>query len=259
MSLSLEPVETSKLIANIYTDKKLSGHVYYDSANDIEDEKALTRIRLNNKNEMFFPSIMDFEKCEQVDTIYISGSTGCGKSSFVRNYCVSFKQKYPKAKIYLFSSKKVDKALDDLNIERMNITNDILLNPFTLKELSLKSKPSLAIFDDCEDFENKKITAEIERFRNEVMRNGRSYGIFCIMTHHNPCEYVKTRNMLFEASKIVIFPRQCGKNTYDYLLEKYCHLKKKNINLINKSQSNFVVYNKKIPNFILSDKYIILE
>ena len=46
-------------------------------------------------------------------------------------------------------------------------------------------KTVILIFDDCEDFENKKITAEIERFRNEVMRNGRYYVIFCTMTQYS--------------------------------------------------------------------------
>ena len=232
MSLTLEPTQNSQLIANIFTDKKLSGSVYYDAPNNIQDDKALTRIRLNNENEMFYPSVMDYNKSNQVDTIYITGQTGCGKSSFIRNYCINFKMKYPKAKIYLFSSKKEDRALDDLKIERMRIDEDILENPFTLKELSAKSKPCLAIFDDIEDFESKKINKEIERFRNEVMRNGRSYGIFCVMVHHDPCDYNATKSMIFEASKFVIFPRQCAKGVYNYLLEKKCHMSKKNINTI---------------------------
>jgi hypothetical protein len=260
MSLTFEPSEKSKIIANMYKNKKFNSHVYYDDLNDIEDESKILRgVRLNNDDEIFFINITDFKENEQVDTIYITGQTGCGKSSWIRNYVICFLHKYPKAKVYLFSSKIKDKALDDLPIERVKISDDILENQIKLPELSAKSKPSLCIFDDIEDFGNNKINKEIERLRNEIMRNGRSYGIFCLMVHHDPCDYKATKAMLFESKKIVIFPRQSAKGAYDYLLKEKCKLSKKLINKINSLKSNYVVYNKTVPQFILSDKYILLE
>ena len=79
------------------------------------------------------------------------------------------------------------------------------------------------------------------------------------MVHHDPCDYKATKAMLFESSKIVIFPRQCSKGAYDYLLKEKCKLSKKLINKITSLKSNYVVYNKRLPQFILSDKYILLE
>ena len=53
------------------------------------------------------------------------------------------------------------------------------------------------------------------------MRNGRSLGIYSIFVHHNPtADYKSTRNMIFEANKVVIFPKRSGKGTYNYLMEK---------------------------------------
>ena len=73
----------------------------------------------------------------------------------------------------LFSSKREDKALDDIKqIIRVKIDDDIHVNPYTLKEISSNSKPTLCIFDDIEDFPNKKINQEVARLRDEVLRNG---------------------------------------------------------------------------------------
>ena len=81
---------------------------------------------------------------EQVDRIYVCGETGCGKSSFIRQYLMHFLAQYPKAAVLLFSSKREDKALDDIKqIIRVKIDDDIHVNPYTLKEISSNSKPTL--------------------------------------------------------------------------------------------------------------------
>ena len=64
--------------------------------------------------------------------------------------------------------------------------------------------------------------------------------------------------MLFEANKVVIFPKRSGKGTYIYLMEKKLLLSKENIELINNLKSNYVCINKQIPKCIISDKYIIV-
>lgn len=243
-----------KLIANIYSNKdKLIKQVFYN-----EDEEGLDKLRLQDES-VFFPSIPDFKKDEQVDRVYVCGETGCGKSSFIAEYLVRFLDIYPKATILLFSSKKDDKCLDKFKqVIRVNIDDDIFHNPYTLVEISSNSKPTLCIFDDIEDFPNKKINKEVERLRDEIMRNGRSYGIYSIFVHHNPTDYKATRNMIFEANKVVIFPKRSGKGTYNYLLDKKLLISKEHIELINNLKSNYVCIVKQIPKCIISDKYLIL-
>jgi hypothetical protein len=177
----------------------------------------------------------------------------------IRKYAELFHQKYPKSKILLFSSKLQDRALDDLKyIERVNIDEDMLSNPLSVSELSGLSKPLLTIFDDIEDFPNKKVNKEIERLRDEIMRNGRSSGIYILYTHHDPCDYKKTKSQIFEASSIATFPKQSGENAYDYLYDKKLHLNKVTIKAISKTKSKFVVINKGNPKYIISDRYIVL-
>ena len=96
------------------------------------------------------------------------------------------------------------------------------------------------------------------RLRDEILRNGRSFGLYSIFVHHNPTDYKATRNMIFEANKVVIFPKRSGKGTYNYLMEKKLLLSKGHIDLINNLKSQFVCINKQVPKSIISDKYIIV-
>jgi len=261
MSLSLEETKNSRAIAYLLEDNRPVKKIYYIDSDDLpEEQEALKKIRLNLSNESFFPLIKTFDDNEQNERVYICGESGCGKSyNMIRRYTELFKQKYPKSKVLLFSSKEKDKALDDLKyIERIKIDDDIVNNPLTIKEISAYSKPLLTIFDDIEDFSNKKINQAVQRLRDEVMRNGRSYGIFTLFTHHDPCDYKSTKSQIFESTAICTFPKQSGENAYDYLYEKKLHLNKKYINLINKTKSKFVYINKGNPKYIVADKYIIL-
>lgn len=228
---------------------------------EIEKGERLKRMRLNLKSEMFFPYIIDFtDDNKQVQQTYITGTKGCGKTTYIRNYVILFHKKYPKAKIYLFSSKTKDEMLDQLKyIERINIDDDYIENPVEIGQLNCGQKVCLCIFDDVQDFRSKKITQEIGRFRDECLRNGRERGIFVLCVYHNPCEYKETRHQLFECDKIVIFPKRCKRGIYDYLLEKKLHVDKAARRAINELNSTFVCIDTGMIPTIISDKYIILD
>lgn len=253
MSLNFEG--NGAAIAFIYDD---NNNLIQEVCADADDETGLNKIRIND-NTHFFPAIPDWEEDEQVDRVYVCGETGCGKSTFIRQYVCHFLNQYPKATCLLFSSKTEDKQLDSIKqVNRVVIDDDIYHNPYTLQEIGGRTKPVLCIFDDIEDFKNKKINNEVARLRDEILRNGRSFGLYSIFVHHNPTDYKATRNMIFEANKVVIFPKRSGKGTYNYLMEKKLLLSKEHIDLINNLKSQFVCINKQVPKSIISDKYIIV-
>jgi energy-coupling factor transporter ATP-binding protein EcfA2 len=278
MSLTHLQTKDSVPVAYLFKDDKLSAIISYDEELDSDSDsdcemieekhmvvkkEPLKRIKVMRKNEFFFPIVRTFDlknpKCEQVDKIYICGPGGCGKTTWIRQYISLFKKKYPKSEVLLFSSKDHDKKIDDLGVKRLDIDDEVLQNPFTMQELSKMSSPVLTIFDDIENFGNKKINIEIARLRDEILTNGRSYGIFCLYVHHDPCDYKSTKTQIFEANKVIIFPKRCGQGTYDYLLEKKLHIGKKTIGEINSLKSNWICINKGMPNTIISDKYILLN
>jgi hypothetical protein len=260
MSLTFDITKSSIQVANLYSNGKLKDTINYIDTEDLkEDEKALTKIRLNIQEDEFFPAITDFKKENMVNRWFICGESGCGKTSFLIRLINEFHKKYPKSKILFFSSKIEDKNIDAIPfVERVKIDDDILTNPYTLTEMSAHSKPTLTVWDDIEDFPTRKITKEIERLLNEVLRNGRSFGIYSAYTHHQPADYIHTRNLLFEATHAVIFPKRAGKDAYNYFLEKKLNINKKTLNMINSLKSNFVCIKKNIPKCVIADKYILL-
>ncbi len=258
MSLSLENLPNSVPIANSFENgqKEL---IYYVDRDDLpEDARLLERIRLNESDDFFFPLIKDY-KNEEANNIYISGPSGVGKSLFIRAYIKHFLEKYPKSKVLLFSSKVKDKNLDDIkSIQRVRIDDDMLVNRLTISEIASKSTPIMTVFDDIEDFPSKKLNFEINRLCNEVIRNGRASHIYNLYVSHDSCNYNQTKLFIKEATQIVMMPYRANKTAYDLLMEKYLKLNKKTMNQLKNLKSRYVVVNRGRPEYILSDKYIML-
>lgn len=256
MSLSTEPTdENSRIIAVVNVNKEKS-NIYINDVD--EDTKLLKKMRLNNLEDFIFPYIPDLND-NSPEMIYISGPTGCGKSTFIRDYINHFKSKYPKSKILLFSSKTKDELLDGIkNLIRWDIDEDMLTNKLTLDEINYYGVPVLVVFDDIESFPTKKLNVEIERLRDEILLNGRSRKIYGLFVHHDPTDYQKTKLLIKECNKHVIFPRRAGVGIYDRLFSMYLHIPKDLQKLMYSTKSKFVMINKNIPRYILSDRYIIL-
>ena len=266
MSLTTTKGKNNELIAYHYPSKQEIYRIMDSDDVDFETgelkkikKNGSTKMRIMDKKESFFPAIHDWDEDNMNQRIYVTGKSGSGKSyHFIRPYIEHYHKKFPKNDVYLFSSKLEDPALDDLKyLKRVDIDEDILENPVDIRQL----KNSLLVFDDIEDFKHKKLTKEILRLLEEVLKNGRSMNIYCVYTHHQPTDYKNTRLQLFESTGIVIFPKSKvgGKHDYDYLLDKYIPLSKVNKNIIKNTDSKFVYITKTNPNIIISDKYILTE
>lgn len=260
MSLSLEKTENTIPIANSFENGKNEIIYYIDREYLPDNYSILERIRLNEEGDYFFPLIKDYKTDESACNIYISGPSGVGKSLFIRSYIIHFLKKYPKSKIMLFSSKIKDKNLDDIkSIIRVKIDDELLINRLTLSEITSKSTPVMTVFDDIEDFPNKKLNNEINRLCNEVIRNGRANNIFNLYVNHDSCNYNQTKLFIKEATQIVMMPYRAHKTAYDLLMDKYLKLDNKTKNQLKNLKSKYVVVNRSRPEFILSDKYILLR
>lgn len=268
MSLSVDQShgEGDRIVAYVYRNNRRTTAIKFIKESKRGGERVLRRIILSSPNEALFPAVTEFDiedqRKRQVDRIYISGETGCGKSTWIMNYCIAFHKQYPEARIYLFSGKTEDQTLDDLGfVERMAVdpeagTGHSLYNAEWFGE---QSTPSLVIFDDVQDSPIKGAVKEWAKIRDEVMRNGRSKGIFSVFVNHNPCDYGATRNQLFEANKVVVFPRQCGRGAYDRIFKEKVKLADEDMAYIKKEPSNWVVINKTLPRTIISDRYVLLD
>jgi hypothetical protein len=185
--------------------------------------------------------------------LYVSGPRGVGKSVFVSNYLIQFKKLYPKYKIYLFSRKEKDDALDDLINKRVQVDD--------MPDADLKAddfKKSMVIFDDIDTLCNKDkkhdVKGAVYNLLNDIIEVGRSMGIFCICTSHIPANFNESKRIINGASSITLFTTALNANAI-YLLEKQIGLTKDEIKRIRRLKSRTVTIIKSIhPNVILSEK-----
>jgi hypothetical protein len=264
MSLTFEP-ETEDSIPIARIKGKKEGFVYlnddeeYTLNGDRIASPKLRKLKAIDNDTQFFPLVNILK--DNNDRIFVCGKSGVGKTyRFIRPYVKEFKQTFKNSKVYLFSSKAEDKALDDLPIQRITVEEDFIDNPIDIKQLTNKNgQPNLIIFDDIQDYPHKSQNVAVARLRDEIMRNGRSLGLYTVYVWHKPADRKNTEQQIFESTATVIFPKQSGHDDYDYLMDRYLGIKDiKMKNLLKKSKSDFVYVTKKSPAVAISNNYIIL-
>lgn len=202
----------------------------------------------NNKNKVFNidnnTMLPIFDPNEERKVFYIAGMSGCGKSTFTGEIIEQYIKMFPKNRIILFSNKPSDPALDKFKkLIRIELDDELLEVPITLDEL----KNSLVIFDDVEYTPNKKIGEELDRIRDLILQQGRSYKIsFCYISHQLT-NYKHSRVILNECHCCVLFPKLTTTYALKYLLEKYFGFNKHNINKLKNLPSRWVCVNKIPP------------
>lgn len=208
----------------------------------------------NNKNKVFNINngsmLPLFDKNEERMVYYIAGMSGSGKSTFTSEIIDQYIKMYPKNNIILFSNKPEDPVLDKFKkLIRIELNEDLLMEPITLNEL----KNSLIIFDDVEYTPNKQIGQELDRIRDLILQQGRSYKIsFCYISHQLT-NYKQSRVILNECHRCVLFPKMTTTYSLKYLLEKYFGFNKKEIMKLKQLPSRWVCISKIPPAVIHSN------
>lgn len=227
--------------------------LYEALKNDIEPDNKKLKILYNdlkkasNKNKNINidnGTVMPiFDKDEERKVFYIAGMSGSGKSYFTSKLIDQYKKMYPNNNIILFSNKPEDPALDrHKKLIRIELNEDLLNDPLELGEL----KNSLVIFDDVEYTPNKYIGEELDRIRDLILQQGRSYKIsFCYISHQLT-NYKHSRVILNECHACVLFPKMTTTYALKYLLEKYFGFNKKDIGKLKLLPSRWVCI-QKIP------------
>ena len=267
MSLSFEKInKESKPIALYYGKDGEEKFVFltqddYEFGEGTNKHEGAKKLKLDESSSSHFFPLVNPVKNGQNDRIYISGRSGIGKSyHFIRPYILEFLKRYPKGKVFFYSSKKKDIAVDDLPIIRLEVNDKFVENPPKLDDFKSKfaNIPNLIVFDDIQDYEKKSYVKALYRFRDEAVRNGRSYKIYTLFLFHKPTAGKDTTEQIFEASGAVIFPNKSGHHDYDRLLEVYLGIKdRKTKEILKRSKSNYVYISKSSPAFVVSNKYIL--
>lgn len=156
---------------------------------------------------------------EDHEVIFVAGSTGCGKSMWIRAYIIEFMLMFPDRRVILFSRHENDPAYEDLEsvvVIDMSAANEDLMST-TVESL----EESLVIFDDCDRIMDKSVAGFIKRLISDVIMNGRKMNINCIVTSHIVMDGAKTKEVVSQCNKLVIFPKGGMGNGLQRLFDVY--------------------------------------
>lgn len=204
---------------------------------------------LNISNSSMFP-VFDPESDRKV--FYVAGMSGCGKSTFTSKVIEQYSKMFKKNNIYLFSNKPKDEVLDKhKKLIRITLDDELLEDPLTLEEL----ENSLVIFDDVEYTPNKDISNELDRIRDMILQQGRSYKISFVYISHQLTNYKHSRIILNECHCCVLFPKLTTSYALKYLLDKYFGFTKNEIVKLKTLNSRWVCINK-VPPYVIHENGI---
>ena len=195
------------------------------------------------KGEIKLEHAIDKDTERQI--LYITASSGAGKSYYALVFAQAYHKAYPKRPIYLFSYLDQCDTLDKCKaIKRVKIKEENFLTD-NIEAIDLKE--SLCIFDDCDCISDKKIKKKVFEILKKILETGRHFKTSVIFTSHTACNGAETKTILNEASSITIFPKTLGGKTMKYLLESYYGLDKTEIAKIKALPSRWVTLTKTYP------------
>lgn len=226
--------------------------------NDLKINKDDLKI---NKDELI--KKVDFEEKifimpqDYQERFYICSNSGSGKSFFCANYAKAFKKKFPDKPIILLSTIGDDVVFENIDFCKIDIDEDLLLNPICVKE---ELASSLIIMDDIDNsFNSDELNKYMFNLRDDILKNGRDQSsrslgmsITIMCTNHKILDHNKTSLMISEATCYVLYPRSgCF---IDDLLKKYCGLSIQQIKRIkNIEKTRWVCIFKRYPMYCIHE------
>ena len=195
---------------------------------------------IKNKSMMFLP---DFSK--ERELIYIFGPSGSGKSFLTSRFVKEFKLGRPDYDVFLFSRLSEDSSLD-FDYNHIDMDEEVLSN---IDVESLEN--SIVIFDDTETPNDKKVMKLVDNLKDLIAQEGRHYNITMIVTTHMACNYNRTRIILNECQKYVIFPRGNGVKQMMNMLCDYGGLSQHQFEMVRKLDTRWCMLNTSYPNYIV--------
>lgn len=258
MSLNFEAIGIPiAIIANKDEDKKktrANNPIVCVSETDSGLAKPFTELSLRDREDQYFQLIPNPETERQI--LYITGSSGSGKSYFTKKYCREFARIFPKRPIIMISSVDKDDSVDDIkNLKRMKIkTKEFLDDEFSIDDF----KDCLVIFDDTDCITDKKLRTKVNSILGMILETGRHTNTYCIYTSHLATAGNDTKRILNESHSITFFPKTMGGRMMKYLCENYLGLDKKEIDHLKRIPSRSITVMKTYPKVVLGDKDVFL-
>lgn len=211
------------------------------------EERIFTLTEKDIPNSVMF--MPDFHK--EREMIYCHGPSGSGKSTLVRKYAYEYKLLHPNNQIYVISKIEGDESFGDMDYLQIPIEHEVLN--------SLESKTflnSLVVFDDTDTVSDKKLREKVDNLKDMIAQEGRHYNTTAFICTHMACNYQKTRILLNECQKFIVFPQSGGKKQAKNMFVNYGGITNKKYELIAKEPSRWCMLNNTYPNYLVFDNKI---
>lgn len=204
------------------------------------------------KSDVQLEHIVNKETERQI--LYISASSGAGKSHYALGFAQAYHKAYPRRPIYLFSYLDQCDTLDKCKaIKRVKIKEP---NFLTDEIEAVDLKESLVIFDDCDCISSKPIKKKTFEILKKILETGRHFKTSIIFTSHTACNGHETKTILNEATSLTIFPKTMGNKNLTYLLGSYFGLDKHEIAKIKSLPSRWVTLTKSFPPVVFTQNEV---
>lgn len=210
------------------------------------------------------PNIVDREN------VYVAGPMKSGKSYYAAEYIRNFLKIFPKKDCIIFTKIPRDLNIDKVSeefpgrVRRFMIEGpegeELLKNPINVKA---ELQNCLCVFDDTEASSNPKMTKYMQLLRDDVMKNGRDQSeqgldTYTLVTNHQITDYQKTRDVLFESSCIVIFPRAGNHNQIERVMKNQVGMDREKIRWVLNANSRYVAVYKRCPMYVIHESGIFM-
>ena len=249
-----EPALSSELITKLKIQQSFQDH--HDIHVSKKDENLIVEDNLFELPDDYTMRLSPTHDKDQNLRMVIIAPSGAGKSTFVKNYILDYKKKYPKKDVFLFSRHSEDPSIDDAKPKRIQISETEIIESIKKRVPLFENKNlanSLIIFDDTFTAESKILTNFWDGLATDLYQNGRKLGIDLIFVMHNT-NYSRTRFLMSEASHYTFFLRAGSKAMYQRLLESYLGYKDKKIQKkLFDLPSRYVVFSNQSPQYIMTE------
>lgn len=180
------------------------------------------------------------------ERVYVAGASGLGKSCWAAMYMREFSVMHPDSRIILITTHEQERAYSFVPHIELMANAELVAEPPTVEELA----NSLVVFDDCDNISDKKIRDGVRRINDDLISNGRKYGIYVLTLQHQLMNYKETRGLLNEAQRIVIFLSSTIYHTKRYL-KQYVGLDGDQIKKITGLHSRWIMLNLLPPMYVV--------
>ena len=183
---------------------------------------------------------------DTTERMFIAGKSGSGKSWLACFYMLEYLRIHPNNKIVLFSRHEEEGTYRHIPHVAVKLDEDFTKEPIDVKVL----ENCLVVFDDCDNIQDKKILLAVKRLNDDLISNGRKYGISVLTLAHQLMNFSATRNILNEANRVVFFNSGSSYHIKRYL-KVYAGLDEPQIKKVVAIKSRWTCISHGIPGYIL--------